>query len=210
MHTYLHASVRRPKSPEATLRARSRLGMRLIPRHWIQQPAVQLFPENRPAGHNLRRHWLYSLIEYLGLENCLPRRQSLLEKQRKRMLGLSIAGSSISLFCLIDYVLAGLSPWQISISSSMLASGGQAALDIFRHYLPKTAHGTLSLWEMVQITALCGAIPGVLYLQRQFRRKDSFTPSWKSTSKLNRGVTVNEEELGGKLLPTTRITACSH
>jgi hypothetical protein len=113
------------------------------------------------------------------------------------MMGLSIAGSCISLFCLIDYVLA-LSPWQISISSSRLASGGQAVIDIFRQYLPKTARGTLSLWEMVQITALCGAIPGVWYLQRQFRRKDSFTPSWKSTSKLNRGVTVNEGEPGGK------------
>lgn len=119
------------------------------------------------------------------------------------MMDLSVAGSCIFLLCLVDCVLAlseslGRSPWQISISSSRLASGGQAALDIVRQYLPKIARGTLSLWEMVQITALCGAIPGIWYLQRQLRRKESFTPSWKSTSKLHKGVAVNEDELGGK------------
>jgi hypothetical protein len=64
--------------------------------------------------------------------------------------------------------------------------------------MSKTASGNLSLWEMVQITALCGAIPGVWFLQRQLRRRESVTPSWKSTSKLNNGVAVSDGELGGE------------
>jgi hypothetical protein len=119
------------------------------------------------------------------------------------MTGLSIALSCTFLFSLVDSVQAlsespGKSPWQISVSSSRLGSGGQAAIDIIRQYLPRTTHGTLSFWEMVQITALCGAIPGVWYLQRQLRRKESFTPSWKSTSKLNKGGAADKDEFGGK------------
>jgi hypothetical protein len=119
------------------------------------------------------------------------------------MTDLSIALSCIFLFCLVDSVQAlseslGGSPWQISLSSSRLASGGQVAIDIIRQFLLRTAHGTLSFWEMVQIAALCGAIPGVWYLQRQLRRKESFTPSWKSTTKLSNGVAVNEDGGGGE------------
>ena len=119
------------------------------------------------------------------------------------MTGLSIALSCTFLFSLVDSVQAlseslGRSPWQISVYSSRLRSGGQAAIDVIRQYLPRTAHGTLSFWEMVQITALCGTIPGVWYLQRQLRRKESFTPSWKLTSKLNKSVAADKDEVGGK------------
>jgi len=120
------------------------------------------------------------------------------------MTDLSIALSCISLFYLVDSVHAlseflCRSPWQISISFSRLASGGQVTIDVIWQFLLRTAHGNLSFWEMVQITALCGAIPGVWYLRRQLRRKESFTPSWKSTSKLNKGVAVNEDDAGGKI-----------
>jgi hypothetical protein len=119
------------------------------------------------------------------------------------MTDLSIALSCILLFCLVNSVLAlsespGRSLWQISISSSRLASRGQVAIDVIRRFLLRTAHGTLSFWEMVQITALCGAISGVWYLRRQLQRKESSTPSWKSTSKLNKGVVVNEDDAGNK------------
>lgn len=139
----------------------------------------------------------------VSLDNYLLPSHYFAVKQCKKMRGLSIALSGIFAFCLVDSVLAlseslGRSSWQISTSSSRLASGGQTAIDVLHHYLPKATRGTLSLWEMVQITAVCGAIPGVWYLQRQLRRKESFTPSWKSTSKLNKGVAVNEDEPGGK------------
>jgi hypothetical protein len=122
---------------------------------------------------------------------------------RKRMTGSSTAFSSFFLLCLVVDVQAlseslGRSPWQASVSSSKLASGGQAAVDFFQQYLFRITRGKLSIWEMMQITALCGAIPGIWYLQRQLRRKDSYSSS-KSTSKLNKGVAVNEDEAGNKL-----------
>lgn len=119
-------------------------------------------------------------------------------------MGRSTASSSFFLLCLVVSVkalsesLGSRSTWQVAASSSKLASGGQAAIDFFRQSLPRITRGKLGLWEMVQITALCGAIPGLWYLRRQLRRKDSYASS-KSTSKLNRTVAVNEDEAGGKL-----------
>jgi sugar phosphate permease len=112
-------------------------------------------------------------------------------------MGLSLAGFCVFLFCIVDSVLALLESLS-RIPSSRQESGGQVVINILRQYLPETTRGTLSIWEMIQITALCGAVPGVWYLHRRLRRKESFTPSWKSTSKLNKRVVVNEEQLGGK------------
>ena len=80
-------------------------------------------------------------------------------------------------------------------------SGRQSVIDLFRQYLPLKPKGTFTFWDMVQIAALCGAIPGIWYLQRRLRRKDSDTASWMSTSTLKKGVAVNEDDSGGKFIP---------
>lgn len=162
-------------------------------------------PEKRPAGRNWRRHWLQRLPRgslILTLDDLIFHNQHT-ASICKRMMILTIVFSSFYLLCLVVSVQAlsesfGRSSWQGSVSFSKLASGGKAAIDFFRPYLSRITKGRLGLWEMVQITALCGAIPGIWYLQRQLRRKDSHA-SWKSTSKLNKGVTVNEDEAGNKL-----------
>jgi hypothetical protein len=107
------------------------------------------------------------------------------------------------LLCLIDSAKAlsesvSRAHWHLSTSTGRLASGRQAVVDLVRRYLPQAAEGKLTIWDMVQITALCGVIPGFWYLQRQLRRKYSDTGSWKSTSKLKKGVAVNEEDSGSK------------
>lgn len=90
--------------------------------------------------------------------------------------------------------------WQLSTLSTKLKSmpGGQLVLDLFKSYTSRRSKGTFTPWDMVQIAALCGAIPGIWYLQRQLRRKDSGNASSKSTSRLRTGVAVNEDNLGGK------------
>ncbi|KAI9734437.1 MAG: hypothetical protein M1818_006825 [Claussenomyces sp. TS43310] len=78
--------------------------------------------------------------------------------------------------------------WQTLTSPSKAITASQAVVNFFR----RPAQGKLSLWDMVQITALCGAIPGIWYLQRQIRRR-SDAPSWQSTSELRPDQAINQD-----------------
>jgi hypothetical protein len=90
--------------------------------------------------------------------------------------------------------------WQLSTLSTRLKSmpGGQGTVDLFKDYISRRSKGTFTPWDMAQIAAICGAIPGIWYLQRQLRRKDNDNASSRSTSRLKTGVVVNEDDSGGK------------
>jgi len=80
-----------------------------------------------------------------------------------------------------------------------------------QRYLDRTTAGKLGFWEMVQITALCGAIPGIWLLQKYLRggsRKDSTASSWKSTSKLHPDVALKEEDLTGMSPVSLHLSTC--
>lgn len=58
----------------------------------------------------------------------------------------------------------------------------------------------LGVWEMVQITALCGALPGIWFVRRCLQgtsRNDSIASSTKSNSKLHPDISFNEDDSTG-------------
>lgn len=91
--------------------------------------------------------------------------------------------------------------WQLPlVTSKSLSKNGNAVAGFLQQFFPRTTRGTLGVWEMVQITTLCGALPGIWYLQRYLRRKsrnDSVASSWRSTAKLHPDVSLNEDESTG-------------
>lgn len=91
--------------------------------------------------------------------------------------------------------------WQISKLTSELASKGQIAIRNFWQILPKSTQRSPNLWEMVQITALCGAVPGIWFLQRYLRKNNNVATSWRSASKQNGIITIMDDS-NGKYIPT--------
>jgi hypothetical protein len=92
--------------------------------------------------------------------------------------------------------------WQLSpLSTKIKSMPGAHAVDAFKQYIAQRSRGTFTLWDMVRIAALCGAIPGIWLLQRQLRRKDNDNAPLQSTSRLRTEVAVNEDDPGGKHMP---------
>lgn len=89
--------------------------------------------------------------------------------------------------------------WEISPSNSLLLLRQTTAA-----LLHRATQGKLGLLEMVQITAVCGAIPGIWYLRRWFR-KASDSASGTSTTKLDAGPGINEEASGESTFKYLRI-----
>lgn len=79
------------------------------------------------------------------------------------------------------------STWLLSRPSTNL----QALLEGFRQTYPQISRGEPSVWEMVQIAALCSLLPGLFYLRRT--RKDSKSLSLASTEYSNNGMCVEQE-----------------
>ena len=92
--------------------------------------------------------------------------------------------------------------WQISQrkTKARLMLGGRAVANIYQNIIRWATGRRHMWWEMVQILALCGAVPGIWYLRRRLKRRDSDAVSWQSPSKLKTGVNVNEDDSSGAYL----------
>jgi hypothetical protein len=88
----------------------------------------------------------------------------------------------------------------------------EAAIEFFHNLHSRTKNGGFGWKEMVEVTVLCGAIPGIWYLQKYFKkgwRQDSVAPSWKSNTKLTSTVSVNEDDSTGKYLNRLRYQSAA-
>lgn len=69
-----------------------------------------------------------------------------------------------------------------------LVSALPESLIKYRPHIPdfilrlQTGQSGWSLWEMVQVASICGALPGIWFMQKQLRRSDSSSSSWRSTT----------------------------
>lgn len=173
-------------------------------------------PLKLPAGCIWRRHWPRSVCRSRGSsKHWLETIPIILLRPLQRLIVLYVYNMAKCSYAIIIFLfgvfvsvgaLSGSinrSHRQVSISTAKLTLGGQALVKLFRQCFPLTVQRKVTIWEMAQITALCGALSGIWYLQRHLRRKDSDASSSKSDSKLNKTIAVNEDDSTGKCTHST-------
>lgn len=88
--------------------------------------------------------------------------------------------------------LSGSTNWS-SEKLSALSTRAIAATQALSKLFTRTAQRELNIWDMVQITILCGAVPGLWFLHRQIR-KNSDAPSWESVKQPNLAIVEDPGE----------------